>query len=231
MWIIGRLKPRVTLGGAQAESTTLGKQLESQHPERNSMDPRLIPLEQHVSGPAKTGSAGARVRCRRSDVDSCARIFRIFNGWGQARGKRREPPGPRGAGGLRSWQTSALQAVALSCCGAASGLLLAARRDPVNWRISMHSTFRCSKASGSMGARWFSPCLRRSLAACLFACCQRYGFIILREGMEDAGLGSSGGKWMPCSRRVAISQLPLFARRSLVGDGMISSGSFSGYWT
>jgi hypothetical protein len=48
--IIGRLKPGTTLERAQAESTVLGKQLMSQHPERNLMDPRLVPLEQHVSG-------------------------------------------------------------------------------------------------------------------------------------------------------------------------------------
>jgi hypothetical protein len=53
MLIIGRLKPGMTLRAAQAESTTLGKQLESRHPERNGMDPRLVPLEQHVSGEVK----------------------------------------------------------------------------------------------------------------------------------------------------------------------------------
>jgi hypothetical protein len=51
MKVIGRLKPGATVPGAQAELTILGKQLESQHPERNSIAPRLVPLEQHVSGP------------------------------------------------------------------------------------------------------------------------------------------------------------------------------------
>ena len=35
MKVIGRLKPGATVQGAQAELTMLGKQLESQHPERN----------------------------------------------------------------------------------------------------------------------------------------------------------------------------------------------------
>ena len=52
MKIIGRLKPGATVQGAQAEFTMLGKQLESQHPERNPIVPRLVPLEQHVSGPS-----------------------------------------------------------------------------------------------------------------------------------------------------------------------------------
>ena len=44
MKIIGRLRPGGTVHGAQAEFTMLGKQLESQHPERNYIAPRLVPL-------------------------------------------------------------------------------------------------------------------------------------------------------------------------------------------
>src|SRR5437870_1025951 len=50
MKLIGRLKPRATVHGAQAELMTLGKQLGNQHPERNPIVPKLVPLEQHVSG-------------------------------------------------------------------------------------------------------------------------------------------------------------------------------------
>src|ERR1700689_3390577 len=50
MRIIGRLKPGATVQGAQAELTILGKQLQSQHPERNGIAPRLVPLSQRVSG-------------------------------------------------------------------------------------------------------------------------------------------------------------------------------------
>src|SRR5580698_6712080 len=50
MSIVGRLRPGATVQGAQAEFTVLAKQLESQHPERNGIKPRLSPLDQHVSG-------------------------------------------------------------------------------------------------------------------------------------------------------------------------------------
>jgi hypothetical protein len=50
MVIVGRLQPGVTVQSAQAEFTVLAKQLDSQHPERNPIKPRLVPLEQHVSG-------------------------------------------------------------------------------------------------------------------------------------------------------------------------------------
>ena len=50
MRIAGRLKPGATLASAQAELTILGKQLVSQHPERNPIVPKIVPLDQHVSG-------------------------------------------------------------------------------------------------------------------------------------------------------------------------------------
>ena len=76
MWIIGRLKPGMTLVGAQAESTTLGKQLESQYPERNAMDPRLVPLRA-CERTSKTGSVRARVRCRGNNVDCVRESFNL----------------------------------------------------------------------------------------------------------------------------------------------------------
>ena len=50
MNVIGRLQRGATPLGAQAELTMLGKELQSQHPERNGIVPKLVPLEQHVSG-------------------------------------------------------------------------------------------------------------------------------------------------------------------------------------
>src|SRR4029078_8480675 len=46
--VIGRLKPGASVQSAQAELTVLAKQLESQHPERNPIRPRLMPLAQRV---------------------------------------------------------------------------------------------------------------------------------------------------------------------------------------
>src|SRR5262249_46778998 len=50
MKVIGRLKPGATMEGARAELALLGKQLESQHPERNHIQPLLMPLAKRVSG-------------------------------------------------------------------------------------------------------------------------------------------------------------------------------------
>ena len=52
MRIVGRLKPGSYVQGAQAELTMLGKQLDSEHPERNG----IVPL----TGPAGTARERSR---------------------------------------------------------------------------------------------------------------------------------------------------------------------------
>jgi len=88
MAVIGRLKPGVTIAGAQAELSALAKQLESQHPERNGIQPRLVLLEQHVSGQVRP--ALVVLMCSVGVVMLIVwRIFRICNwrGWGHDKRK------------------------------------------------------------------------------------------------------------------------------------------------
>jgi hypothetical protein len=58
MSIVGRLKPGVTVPSAQAELTALANRLDDQYPDRNPIHPRLVPLEQHVSGQMRPALVG-----------------------------------------------------------------------------------------------------------------------------------------------------------------------------
>ena len=194
MAVVGRLKPGVTIGGAQAEFTVLAKQLESQHPDRNPIRPRLVPLEQHVSGQVRPALVGVDVRRRCGDVDCLRESFASAN---VANGGTTKRDGD--TSGVRSWASSAAATGAdrehnplvLRCCtGPSSRRGWHAR----GWRISMPSTFRFWKVFESMGARLSSPCWRRSPRACSLAwrprCrCRAYN---LREGLQEAGRDSSG---------------------------------------
>ena len=111
-----------------------------------------------------------------------------------------------GAGRFRLLRQVLTESIILSCCGAALGLFLAVAGTRAS-RISMPSTFLCSKAFGSMAARWSSPCWPRSLRVWSSACCPRYRYRALApRGHQDASRESSGGR-----------------RHAWFGDGLVIS--------
>jgi len=125
MWIIGRLKPGVTVPGAQAEMTALGKQLEREHPERNGITPRLVPLARHVS--ALVRPALFVVACAVGVVMLivCANLSNLQLARLSARHKEMAMRTALGAGRFRLLRQMVTESVALSCCGAVFGLVLA----------------------------------------------------------------------------------------------------------
>ena len=95
MKAIGRLRPGATAQSAQAEFTLLAKQLDSEHPERNPVTPRLSPLKQHVSGRVRPGADGAGLCGGSGDVDCVRESFESATGAAGRRGKRKWRCGPR----------------------------------------------------------------------------------------------------------------------------------------
>ena len=123
--IIGRLKPGVTVQGAQAEFTSLAIQLEGQHPERNGVVPRLAPLAQRVSGGVSSallvlaGAVGVVM------LIVCANLSNLQLARMAARRKELALRSALGAGRLRLLRQMLTESIALSCCGAALGFSLA----------------------------------------------------------------------------------------------------------
>ncbi|HXE35706.1 MAG TPA: ABC transporter permease [Verrucomicrobiae bacterium] len=222
MWIIGRLKPGMTLVGAQAESMTLGKQLESQHPERNAMDPRLVPLEQHVSGQVRPALFVLACAVGLVMLIVCANLSNLQLARLGARQKEIATRAALGAGRLRLLRQMLTETVALSCCGAVLGLLLAVAgtRELAHLHAFNLPLLESVRIDGN--ALVFTL-----LAA--FACGVLFGLLpalrvtalSLREGMQDASRGSSGGKRHAWVRDgLVISELA-FACILLVGAGLL----------
>jgi predicted permease len=125
MKVLGRLKPGVTVAQAQAELTTLAKQMVSQHPERNGFRPRVTPLANRVSGsvgPALVVLAGAVGLVM---LIVCANLSNLQLARLGARQKEMALRVALGAGRLRLLRQLLTENIALSCGGAVLGLGLA----------------------------------------------------------------------------------------------------------
>ena len=125
MNVVGRLKPGVTIENAQAELTVLANQLDSLHPERNPMLPRLVQLEKHVSGEVRPALLVLMCAVGVVMLIVCANLSHLQ----MARmGTRQKEMAIRAA--LGAWRSRLLrqvltESITLSFCGAALGLLLA----------------------------------------------------------------------------------------------------------
>ena len=193
MTIVGRLKPGATVAGAQAELTVLAKQLESQHPERNPIFPRLVPLEQHVSGQVRPALIVLMCAVGVVMLIVCANLSHLQMARMGTRQKEMAVRAALGAGRFRLLRQVLTESVTLSCCGAALGLLLAVAGTRALAHLSAFNlpllasvrvdgstlvfTLLAAVASGVLFG--LAPALQVSASN-------------LREGLQDAGRESSG---------------------------------------
>jgi predicted permease len=125
MAIVGRLKPGVTVEGAQAELAVLAKRLMSQHPDRNPVHPTLVPLEQHVRGQLRPALTVLMCAVGVVMLIVCANISHLQLARMGTRQKEMAMRAALGAGRLRLLRQVLTESVILSCCGAALGIVLA----------------------------------------------------------------------------------------------------------
>jgi len=126
MAIVGRLKQGVAVSSAQAELKILAAQITRAHPGRNDFEGRLVPLAEHVSGrirPAVLVLAGAVGVVM---LIVCANLSNLLLARAAARQKEIAIRTAMGAGQPRLIRQMLTEGVALSCCGALLGVLLAA---------------------------------------------------------------------------------------------------------
>src|ERR1039458_4445236 len=123
--VIGRLKPGATVHSADAEFTLLAKRIERQHPERNGIQPRLTPLELHVSGRVRRALLVLACAVGVVMLIVCANLSNLQLARMAARHKEMAVRAALGAGRHRLLRQTLTESVALSMCGAALGLVLA----------------------------------------------------------------------------------------------------------
>jgi predicted permease len=125
MSVVGRLRPGVTIGSAQAEFTLLGQQLNSEHPERNPIWPKLSALNQRVSGRVRPALLVLACAVGVVMLIVCANLSNLQLARMGTRQREMAVRAALGAGRQRLVRQMLTESMALSCCGAALGLALA----------------------------------------------------------------------------------------------------------
>ncbi len=222
MKVLGRLKPGATVQGAQAELTVLGKQLVSRHPERNPIVPMLAPLAQHVSGGVRPTLFVLACAVGVVMLIVCANLSNLQLARLGTRQKEMAMRAALGAGRSRLLRQTLTESVALSCCGAALGLVLAVAgtRELAHLQAFNLPLLESVRIDGS--ALLFTL-LAAVASGVLFGLLPalRVTAVSLREGMQDAGRGSSVGKRHAWVRDGLVVSELAFACILLVGAGLL----------
>ena len=222
MRVVGRLKPGATVRGAQAELTTLAKQLERQHPERNPIDPSLAPLKERVSGKVTTTLFVLACAVGVVMLIVCANLSNLQLARSGARQKEMAMRVALGAGRSRLLRQMLTESAALACCGAALGLVLAvagthelAHLNAFNLPLLESVQVNGSALAFTLLAAVASGVLFGLLPAL------RVTAFSLREGLQDASRGSTGGKRHAWIRDGLVVSEVAFACILLIGAGLL----------
>jgi predicted permease len=222
MKIVGRLKPGATVRGAQAELTMLGKQLESRHPERNYIAPLLVPLAQRVSGGVRPALFVLACAVGVVMLIVCANLSNLQLARFNTRQKEMAMRAALGAGRSRLLRQMLTESVALSCCGAVLGLVLAVAGT--HELAHLHAFNLPLLASVRIdGSALLFTLLAAVASGVLFGLLPalQVSAFSLREGLQYAGRGSSGGKRHAWVRDGLVVSELAFACILLVGAGLL----------
>jgi predicted permease len=222
MKIVGRLKPGATVQSAQAELTLLGKQLVSQHPERNPVVPMLSPLAQRVSGGVRPALFVLACAVGVVMLIVCANLSSLQLARSATRQKEMALRAALGAGRFRLLRQMLTESVALSCCGAVLGLALAVAgtRELAHLQAFNLPLLASVRIDGSALLFTLLAALASGVLFGLLPAL-RVTALSLREGMQDGGRGSSGGKRHAWVRDGLVVSELAFACILLVGAGLL----------
>lgn len=221
---IGRLRPGVTVQSAQAEFSVLGKQLDSEHPipERNPVTPRVSLLTQHVSGRVRPALIVLACAVGVVMLIVCANLSNLQLARLGTRQTEMAMRTALGAGRLRLLRQMLTESVALSCCGAAFGLILAVAGTRAithldTFNIPLLASVRLD--ADTLGFTLLAAVLAGVLFGLLPAL--RVPSLAVGEALKDGSRGSRGGQKHAFLRNALVISEIAFACTLLVGAGLL----------
>jgi predicted permease len=222
MAIVGRLKPGVAIGSAQAELKTLAGQITRAHPERNDFEGKITPLAERVSGRIRPALVVLACAVGVVMLIVCANLSNLLLARSAVRQKEIAIRTALGAGRRRLIRQMLTEGVALSCCGAALGVILAAGATHVLARIEALSIPLLGNVRTDVTVLAF--CL---LAAVLtgvvfgLAPALQVPTNALHDVLKDTARGSTAGKGRNWIRGALVVSEIAFACVLLVSAGLL----------
>ena len=222
MAIIGRLKPGVALGSAQAELKTLAGQITRAHPERNDFEGKITPLAEHVSGRIRPALVVLACAVGVVMLIVCANLSNLLLARTATRQKEIAIRTALGAGRRRLIRQMLTEGVTLSCCGAVLGVMLAAGGTHVLAGIEALSIPLLSNVHTDVTVLAF--CLLAAvLTGVVFGLAPALQVLThaLHDALKDTARGSTAGKSRNWVRGALVVSEIAFACVLLVSAGLL----------
>ena len=222
MSIIGRLKPGATVEAARPEFTLLAKQMETQHPERNPVDPRLLPLETRINGRVRPALLVLACAVGVVMLIVCANLSNLQLARLGARQKELAMRAALGAGRLRLLRQMFTESIALSCCGAVLGLGLAIAGTRTVAHLNAFNLPLLNSVRVDGDALAFTL-LAAFLTGVLFGVLPalQAPTLAMQDTLKEGGRGLSSGKRRAWLRNGLVVSEIAFASILLVGAGLL----------
>jgi predicted permease len=222
MAIIGRLKPGVSVGSAQAEVSTLAPQIMRAHPERNDFEGKLMLLEDHVSGRIRPALVVLACAVGVVMLIVCANLSNLLLARTATRQKEIAIRTALGAGQGRLVRQVLTESVVLSFCGAALGLILAIGGTRSLAHLDAMSIPLLQNVRTDATAVGFTL-LMAVLTGLIFGMVPalQVPSAALHDALKDTNRGSTGGKARGWIRDALVVSEIAFACVLLVAAGLL----------
>ena len=220
--VVGRLKPGVTLQGAQAEFDILGPQIRAQHPKRNDFQPLLSSLKEHVTGRLRPALFVLACAVGVVMLIVCANLSNLLLARNATRQKEMAIRVALGAGRRRLVQQMLTESIVLSGAGALVGVILAVVGTRVLAHLDAISIPLLASVQVDLDALGFTLVIAvaTGLTFGLVPALQ-VPSIGVSESLKDSNRGSTGGKRHAWIRGSLVVTEIAFACVLLVSSGLL----------
>jgi predicted permease len=220
--VVARLKNGVSMARAQAEATLLGKHISAEQPNRNSVQPMLSMLKNHVSGKLRPALTVLGFAVGVVMLIVCANLSNLLLARSTARQKELAIRSALGAGKNRLVRQILTESLVLSFCGGLFGVVLAVMGTRLLARLTSFNIPLLGDVQLDLGALLFTLSLA-ILTGILFGVLPALQVpkITVNDTLKDQSRSSTGTRRHAWVRAVLVVSEIAFAAVLMVGTGLL----------